>query len=183
MKELGYDLIVFYTQECKDVIIYDSQSGDGFDLCRLSDMHYDVILDVGKFLYYCTVIYCVKCMKLYKNGLDHVCLLPVMCIKCYLIHSKIECEEGLSSTCPLCDIIFYQLKASLKAKFDPKRWTDSLPMVLLGLGSMYKEDLQACTAELVYSTTLCLPGQFFDPHSHESMEPTSDLVTELNQTM
>ena len=76
-----------------------------------------------------------------------------------------------------------QLKASLKSKPDPNRWTDLLPMVLLGLRSMYKEDLQACTAELDYGTALCLPGQFFDPHSHEPTGLTSDLVTKLKQTM
>ena len=76
-----------------------------------------------------------------------------------------------------------QLKASLKAKSDSNMWTDPLPIVLLGLRSSYKEDLQACTAELVYGTTLCLPGQCFDPHSRSSDGPTSELVRKLKQTM
>ena len=76
-----------------------------------------------------------------------------------------------------------QLKTSLKAKLNTNTWTDSLPMVLLGLRSSYKEDLQACTAELVYGTTLCLPGQFFDASLRSSVNPTSDLVCKLKQTM
>ena len=76
-----------------------------------------------------------------------------------------------------------QLKASLKAKSDSNMWTDSLPIVLLGLRSSYKEDLRACTAELVYGTTLCLPGQFFDLYSRSSDGPTSELVCKLKQTM
>ena len=76
-----------------------------------------------------------------------------------------------------------QLKTSLKAKLTSNTWADSLPMVLLGLRSAYKDDLQACTAELVYGTTLRLPGQFFDVSARSSVNPTSDLVCKLKQTM
>ena len=76
-----------------------------------------------------------------------------------------------------------QLKTSLKAKLNTNTWTESLPIVLLGLRSSYKEDLQACTAELVYGITLCLPGQFFDASLRSSVNPTSDLVCKLKQTM
>ena len=76
-----------------------------------------------------------------------------------------------------------QLKTSPKAKLTSNTWADSLPMVLLGLRSAYKDDLQACTAELVYGTTLCLPGQFFDASARSSVTPTSDLVCKLKQTM
>ena len=76
-----------------------------------------------------------------------------------------------------------QLKTSLKAKLTSNTWADSLPMVLLGLRSAYKDDFQACTAELVYGTTLCLPGQFFDVSARSSVNPTSDLVCKLKQTM
>ncbi|XP_031788001.1 uncharacterized protein LOC116417694 [Nasonia vitripennis] len=40
-------------------------------------------------------------------------------------------------------------------------WTDCLPTVLLGLRSAYKEDLKASPAEMLYGTTLRLPGEFF----------------------
>lgn len=61
------------------------------------------------------------------------------------------------------------LKTSLKAHNEAK-WTDVLPVVLLGIRSALKEDLQVTSAELVYGTTLRLP---------------SDLVTSdaINQTL
>jgi len=40
-------------------------------------------------------------------------------------------------------------------------WVESLPSVLLGLRSCYKEDLNASPAELLFGTTLRIPGEFF----------------------
>lgn len=40
-------------------------------------------------------------------------------------------------------------------------WTDYLPIVLLGLRTAIKEDLKASPAELLYGSTLRLPGDFF----------------------
>ena len=97
------------------MIIYDSQTGDdGINMIKLSDKvvflglndsHYCSILDVGKFLYYAKVDYCVKCMKMVKNVFDHICLLRVMCIKCHSIHN--DESDGRSVKCSLYDIIFY----------------------------------------------------------------------------
>ncbi|XP_039309916.1 uncharacterized protein K02A2.6-like [Solenopsis invicta] len=42
-----------------------------------------------------------------------------------------------------------------------KNWLESLPSVLLGLRSCFKEDLKASPAELLYGTTLRIPGEFF----------------------
>ncbi|XP_064488303.1 uncharacterized protein LOC135400391 [Ornithodoros turicata] len=53
-----------------------------------------------------------------------------------------------------------QLKASLRAH-GSTRWTDSLPIVLLGVRSALRSDLQCSSAELVYGSTLRLPGEFF----------------------
>ncbi|XP_025830953.1 uncharacterized protein LOC112904634 [Agrilus planipennis] len=51
------------------------------------------------------------------------------------------------------------------------KWTDILPTVLLGLRTVYKEELRASPAEFLYGTTLRIPGEFFthedppvDPH-------------------
>ena len=41
-------------------------------------------------------------------------------------------------------------------------WTDSLPLILLGIHTTLKEDLNCTAAELVYDTTLRLPGKYFD---------------------
>ncbi|XP_034936590.1 uncharacterized protein [Chelonus insularis] len=40
-------------------------------------------------------------------------------------------------------------------------WVDVLPSVLLGLRTVYKEDLKASPAELLFGTTLRIPGEFF----------------------
>jgi transposase InsO family protein len=44
-----------------------------------------------------------------------------------------------------------------------RRWTEALPLVLMGIRSSSKEDLGATTAEMVYGQPLRLPGQFFTP--------------------
>ena len=47
-------------------------------------------------------------------------------------------------------------------EFGNEHVVDSLPLVLLGIRTALKDDLHCSTAELVYGTTLCLPGEFFD---------------------
>ena len=48
----------------------------------------------------------------------------------------------------------HQLKAALKCYPHPNPWTDSLPMVLLGIQTALKQDVGCSTAELVDGTTL-----------------------------
>ena len=50
-------------------------------------------------------------------------------------------------------------KSALKAQREPNKWTESLPLILLGLRSSFKVDLECSAAELVYGTTLRLPGE------------------------
>lgn len=54
------------------------------------------------------------------------------------------------------------LKAALKAHGNV-HWSDTLPTVLLGFRTVFKESLQSTVAELVYGTSLRLPGEIFDP--------------------
>ena len=56
-----------------------------------------------------------------------------------------------------------QLKASIKAQPDSTRWIDLLPLILLGLRTTIKTDLGCSPAQLVYGSTLRLPGQFISP--------------------
>ena len=57
-----------------------------------------------------------------------------------------------------------QLKAALRchAKTTPS-WTDSLPAVLLGIRAAVKEDAGYSAAEMVYGSSLRLPGLLFLP--------------------
>jgi hypothetical protein len=43
---------------------------------------------------------------------------------------------------------------------DNQQWTEVLPLVLLGIRTSFKEDLQASVAELVYGEPLRVPGEF-----------------------
>ena len=72
-----------------------------------------------------------------------------------------------------------QLKAALKAQPNPDAWMDSLPLILLGIRTALKEDLNSTTAEMVYGTTLRLPGEFFDPPSTTSLPDPSEYLNQL----
>ena len=75
-----------------------------------------------------------------------------------------------------------QLKSSLKASPHPERWTDMLHLALLGIRTTLKEDLKCTAAELVYGTSLRLPGEFFTPQAIANTDPAS-YVTQLKSTM
>ena len=66
-----------------------------------------------------------------------------------------------------------QLKSSIKACHNPITWTDSLPLILLGTRTTLKEDFHCTTAELVYGTTLQIPGEYFDDSVSDSADPSS----------
>ena len=53
-----------------------------------------------------------------------------------------------------------QLKAAIMAHESPNTWTITLPAVLLGVRSAVKERLGRSAAEMIYGTTLRLPGEF-----------------------
>ncbi len=63
-----------------------------------------------------------------------------------------------------------QLKVALRARLTSPAWTEELPIIMLAIRATPKEDLGCAPAELVYGTTLRLPGEFFGPAS----DPTSD---------
>ena len=75
-----------------------------------------------------------------------------------------------------------QLKGALKALLDVRSWTESLPMILLGIRTALKDDLHCTAAELVYGVSLHLPGEFFSPSSL-SFLPEDGYVTRLKQFM
>ena len=74
-----------------------------------------------------------------------------------------------------------QLKGALKAQALKHSWAEALPLVLLGIRTAVKEDLQCSVAELVYGTTLRLPGEFFSPAS--CLQVDSDYVGKLKYYM
>ena len=75
-----------------------------------------------------------------------------------------------------------QLKSGLRT-VPRTQWVDSLPLVLLGIRSCLKEDLRCTTAELVYGTTLRLPGEFFDTSNNRTIPDSLTYVSRLRHTM
>lgn len=75
------------------------------------------------------------------------------------------------------------LKAAIMCHDNPN-WVDVLPVVLLGLRSSFKEDIQASTAELFHGKTFRVPGEFFDHEDmpidpHYSVEPFRRMMQQI----
>ncbi len=76
-----------------------------------------------------------------------------------------------------------QLKGALKGHPNQEHWPDVVPLILLGVRSALKEDIGCSAAELVYGTTLRLPGAFFSLHSEDSIPDPTTYVTALRNRM
>jgi hypothetical protein len=72
------------------------------------------------------------------------------------------------------------LKAAIMCHAD-KHWTEKLPLVLLGIRTTFKADLQASTGELVYGKVLRIACELLTQTSHPD-EP-AHLITQLRQHM
>nr|VZI45144.1 unnamed protein product [Spirometra erinaceieuropaei] len=76
-----------------------------------------------------------------------------------------------------------QLKASLRAAADPENWTDHHLLVLLGIRSALKLDLDCSAAELVFGSTVRLPGEMISPTPQGAVEDPTNLLHRLRQFM
>jgi hypothetical protein len=56
-------------------------------------------------------------------------------------------------------------------------WTDALPLVMLGIQTSIKEDLHLTAADMVYGTTLCVPGEFFTPSPIQQLPDLTNYVS------
>ncbi len=61
---------------------------------------------------------------------------------------------------PAANGMVERLHRQLKA--EGEHWVDNLPIVLLGIRSTFKPDINACGAELVYGSTRRWPGEFLE---------------------
>ena len=75
-----------------------------------------------------------------------------------------------------------QLKAALTSQTNPNQWSETLPLVLFGMRTVVKEDIKASSAEMVFGSTLRIPGEFFNDSFSNSLDPTS-YVTSLKTKM
>ena len=76
-----------------------------------------------------------------------------------------------------------QLKTALRASDGVQRWTDRLPLVLLGVRSALKEDLGCTAAELVYGQPLRLPGELLAPPPPDTRLDPASYVDDLRRVM
>ena len=83
----------------------------------------------------------------------------------------------------LIEWFHYQLKASLKTHRQPTHWADALSIVLLGIRTTLKQDINCSAAELIYGTILRLPGEFFDSDHSLSLINPAEYVTQIKATM
>jgi cleavage and polyadenylation specificity factor subunit 1 len=72
------------------------------------------------------------------------------------------------------------LKAAIMCHAD-QHWTEALPLVLLGIRTAFKENLQASVAELVCGEPLRIPGELLTPTANP-VGP-AHLITQLRQHM
>ena len=79
-----------------------------------------------------------------------------------------------------------QLKSSLMSILDKNElWHDKLPLVMLGIRTSVKEDLQVSSADILYGQPVVLPGAFFPDltGNNKDMLATQDYVSELQKSM
>ncbi|XP_063894734.1 uncharacterized protein LOC135117974 [Helicoverpa armigera] len=63
------------------------------------------------------------------------------------------------------------------------QWTEALPLVLLGMRTSWKDDIQTTPAELVYGEPLHLPGQFISPTEQFTAADVTQYATRLRVHM
>jgi hypothetical protein len=68
-----------------------------------------------------------------------------------------------------------QLEAAIRCH--QRRWTEALPLVVMGIRSSWKEDLGATTAEMVYGQPLRLSGQYLTPQTARETSSSAECAT------
>ncbi|BHF83814.1 hypothetical protein SprV_0902696100 [Sparganum proliferum] len=76
-----------------------------------------------------------------------------------------------------------QLKTALRAVEDPENWSDNVPVALLGIRAALKSDMDCSAAEMVFGTTLRLPGEMVTQTSRGAEETPENFVHRLRQFM
>jgi len=76
-----------------------------------------------------------------------------------------------------------QLKAALKARLHDSSWMNELPLVLLGMRSAWREGDDCSPADLVYGTSLQLPGEILDPTNDRDSSGQPEFLQHLKRSM
>ena len=108
--------------------------------------------------------------------------------KSHLFHSLAKmCYTHLSRAIPhhpaangFIERLHRTLKAAIMCSAD-EQWNESLPLVLLGIRTAFKDDLQSSAAELLCGEPLRIPGEFLVPATPKA-EP-SIFIQQLRRHM
>ena len=117
MRKLGND---YLTGKNYRLVVYNEKKDKIFDnnyqgishieeskvlILFYNDNHFDVVQNVGLFLYGGKVNFCEKCLKKVSDANNHICYNKYDCYKCRQVHVK---NKNLSTyvICPLCDNSF-----------------------------------------------------------------------------
>ncbi|BHF71745.1 hypothetical protein SprV_0401480500 [Sparganum proliferum] len=73
------------------------------------------------------------------------------------------------------------IKTSLHVADDPENRTDHFSLILLGIRSALKPDLDCCAAEMVFGATVQLPGGMILPTPRGAVEHPTNLLHRLRQ--
>ncbi|VDO88340.1 unnamed protein product [Schistosoma mattheei] len=76
-----------------------------------------------------------------------------------------------------------QLKTALISHSNPNQWTEFLPLVMLRIRTSVKTDAQFSAAELVFGTTLRLPGEFINLNTNSQKLNLENYVDQLRDHM
>ena len=68
------------------------------------------------------------------------------------------------------------LKEAMKARLVDNDWVLALPWVMLGIRTAPKEDLNCSAAEMVFGSTLIVPGEFISPTHRQRDAPTTKFL-------
>ncbi|CAH8592681.1 unnamed protein product [Schistosoma guineensis] len=97
--------------------------------------------------------------------------------------NRIRCTAYHPQANGMVERFHRQLKTALISHSNPNQWTEFLPLVMLGIRTSVKTDAQCSAAELVFGTTLRLPGEFINPNTNSQKLNLENYVDQLRHHM
>ncbi|CAH8653370.1 unnamed protein product [Schistosoma intercalatum] len=97
--------------------------------------------------------------------------------------NRIRCTAYHPQANGMVERFHRQLKTALISHSNPNQWTEFLPLVMLGIRTSVKTDAQCSAAELVFGTTLRLPGEFINLNTNSQKLNLGNYVDQLRDHM
>ncbi|CAH8479027.1 unnamed protein product [Schistosoma curassoni] len=97
--------------------------------------------------------------------------------------NRIRCTAYHPQANGMVERFHRQLKTALISHSNPNQWTEFLPLVMLGIRTSVKTDAQCSATELVFGTTLRLPGEFINPNTNSQKLDLENYEDQLRNHM